>query len=88
MQFNPSQVFPLEGHGAVYPTMRITDHWGILEVSGGALLSPDWKFVRVSAPEDLDGRPLRGRGWTLELNPGWTVAPGGRDGDLMIVTDR
>jgi hypothetical protein len=88
MQFNPSQVFPLEGHGAVYPTMRITDHWGILEVSGGALLSPDWKFVRVSAPEDLDGRPLRGRGWTLELNPGWTVAPGGRVGDLMIVTNR
>src|SRR5690606_38219206 len=36
--FNPSNLVPLPPHGTVYPTLRITDAWGVLEVTDGALL--------------------------------------------------
>jgi hypothetical protein len=44
--------------GTVYPTVRITDKWGILEVYAGALMSPDWKQVTVAAPADPSAQPF------------------------------
>ncbi len=35
---------------AVYPTMRITDSWGVLEASNGALVKSDWSAVVVTEP--------------------------------------
>jgi hypothetical protein len=28
--------------------------------------------------------PIQGDGWTLELNPGWTLIPGERKGDYRL----
>lgn len=30
-------------------------------------MSPDWKQVTVAAPSDPSVHPLRGSGWTLQL---------------------
>ena len=57
VQFNPSNLLALGELGTVYPTMRITDDWGILEVNAGALMSPDWKRVTVAAPADPSAQP-------------------------------
>ncbi len=83
IQFNPSNLQPLDGVGTVYPNMRVTDDWGTLEVEGGAVMSTDWKTVILAAPE-LSGSAPRGPGWTLTLNPGWTLAPGPRAGDYVL----
>ncbi len=45
VQFNPNNLQPLAEHGTVYPTLRIADAWGILTVTGDALLDPSWSRV-------------------------------------------
>ena len=84
VQFNPNNLLALGELGTVYPTMRITDEWGILEVNAGALMSPDWKQVTVAAPSDPSARPLRGSGWTLQLAQGWHLIRGPRPGNFSL----
>jgi hypothetical protein len=50
----------------------------------GALVSPDNQSLVISAPADVQARPLHGPGWELELAPGWTVRPGSRAADYVI----
>jgi hypothetical protein len=73
ISFNPDLVFALPPHGSVYPTLRIVDAWGVLEVSDGALIPDDWAGVTLPGrPERADGH-WRGPGWTLALADGWTL---------------
>lgn len=87
--FNPQTLVPMPPHGVYYPTGTFSANWGRLRVeSGGALLAPDNRSLRVEAPADSDARPLRGNGWVLELQPGWTVRPAARPGSFTVVPDR
>jgi hypothetical protein len=85
---NTSNIVPLEGIGTVTPTATVTDEWGILEVSNGALMihNEGGRVIRVyvSVPADLDARPLKGDGWTLQLDSGWVMTPGQRRGDYVL----
>jgi len=86
-QFNPQTLVPLEGYGTIYPTMRLTDDWGALEIDhGGCLIRNAEKQATVSA-EGVDKAGLSGDGWKLTLNTGWTVKPGARPGDLAVARD-
>ncbi len=83
-QFNPQTLVPLEGQGTIYPTMRLVDDWGALEVeSGGALIAPSAGRATVTAV-GADPEKLKGQGWALTLKPEWTIRPGLRSGDLVI----
>jgi hypothetical protein len=84
VQFNPRTLQAFDPWGVVYPTVRITADFGVLEVSDGALLDKGWKTVTVSAAHVSEGG-LKGDGWTLTLKPHWTVVPGARKGDLETV---
>ncbi len=86
MQFtyNPSNLCPLDTLGTVYPTMRLTDLWGTLDVQNGALLARNMMKVILAAPPDTSVRPVAGDGWVLQLKPGWTIKPGERKGDLVL----
>jgi len=86
IQFDPRTLQPLEGAGTVYGTMRISDEWGILEASNGALMKTDWSAVIIAAPAVSEGSSLKGDGWTLELKPGWKIVPGARKGDYVLVS--
>lgn len=82
-QFNPQTLVPLEGFGTVYPTMRLTDDWGSLEVErDGALVRDEGSLATVSAT-GADPSGLSGDGWTLKLNPGWKIEKDSRPGDLV-----
>jgi hypothetical protein len=83
IQFNPQTLQPLEKLGTVYPTMRISAGWGVLEVNNGALLKSDWSEVSVVAPT-ITGATPKGDGWTLELKPNWKLVPAGRSGDFTL----
>ena len=64
--FDPNRVFPLGTHGVVHPTGTFSGPWGALEVAaGGALVSADYRTVRVALPADGVSR------WTLTVAPGW-----------------
>lgn len=84
IQFNPQNLQPLDELGTVYPTMRVSADWGVLEVQNGALLKPDWSAVSVAAPAAF-GTPLSGDGWTLELKSNWKIVPAERKGDFTLV---
>ena len=82
-QFNPQTLQPLGDLGMVYPTMRLTDDWGALEVEGDALVNQETKVATVSAA-GMDPSKLKGAGWNLTLSKGWIVVPGARKGDLIV----
>jgi hypothetical protein len=84
VQFDPRNLQPLESAGTVYPTMRVSDDWGILDAKDGALMKPDWSAVIVVAPSAVTGSSLKGAGWALELKPGWKIVPGPRKGDFKL----
>ena len=73
ISFDPRNITPLENFGTVYPTMRITDNWGILTVNNGALLDSNWGNVIVSTPTEIGNEIVKGNGWTLELKENWIV---------------
>jgi hypothetical protein len=85
--FNPNTLVALGESGTVYPTGTFSGEWGVLDVaSGGALLAPSNREVRVSAMGMVRDSDLKliGQGWTLELKPGWRVVAGVRTGDLEV----
>jgi len=87
--FDPNQVTPLDENTTIYPTLRVTDVWGMLEVSDGALMKRDQgKFVGVAveAPKDAVGKSgiVEGPGWKLSLSRGWRLAESERKGDLVV----
>jgi hypothetical protein len=84
VQFDPRNLQPLENAGTVYPNMRITDDWGILTATNGALMKSDWSAVIVAAPDASEGSSLKGDGWTLELKSGWKIVPAARKGDFIL----
>lgn len=87
--FDPNQVIPLDENTTIYPTLRVTDVWGVLEVSDGALMKRDQgKFlgVAVEAPKDAVGKSgvIEGPGWKLTLSDGWRLVESERKGDLAV----
>lgn len=87
VSFDPNYLEPFEGGGTVYRTLELTESWGTLRVigGGGALITNDWKQLTLPAPSDRKARPLTGDGWTLTLNPDWSLEPAARTGDWKVV---
>lgn len=75
--------------GRTVHTERVLEaRWGVLRVSGGAVLEDaSTGTARVSL---LDAAPDResGPGWTLVRAPGWRLVPGAREGDLALRADQ
>ncbi len=75
LSFDFQNVIPLdEDEGIVYPSIQISDQWGILTVEGGgALLRSDWRWVIVSEPLEIMGDKVTGEGWEIKLNQGYFI---------------
>lgn len=73
VSFDPRNIMPVEYQGTVYPTIRVTDTWGILTVENGALMSSIWDKISVTIPLEMENKNIRGDGWTLELRDGYAV---------------
>ncbi len=82
--FNPNNLAAMDTLGTLYPTGTFSAPWGTVEVTDGALVSSDYRLLRLQAPKDAVAptqRKVTGPGWTLELNPGWHLVAGPRPGD-------
>ena len=84
ISFDPRNIVPLEGYGTVYPTMRVYDNWGILTVTGGALLGSNWDKVTLSEPTLITSDKVSGNGWVLELNKDYIVEKNSSDGNYHL----
>ncbi|WP_281323042.1 hypothetical protein [Flavobacterium aestivum] len=84
VSFDPRNILPLEGKGTVYPNIRVTDNWGILEVKNGALMSSNWDKISTSIPLKDDGKIINGDGWTLELKDGYSVIKNENTGNYIL----
>jgi hypothetical protein len=86
--FDPTEVIPIDDNNSIYATIRVTENWGILEVSNGALMVREQgrpARVVVEAPQDYAGKSeISGNGWKLKLAAGWAVMRGERPGDLTV----
>lgn len=83
-RFDPRTSVPFKDLGTIYPTMRVVDTWGILNVTKGGGLIADWKKVVVSAPIEITDSLVKGEGWTIELNKGWKVVKDGKNYTLKM----
>ncbi len=92
--FDPNDVMAVDASNTVYPTMRLVDTWGILEVSKGAWLTRDdaglLHRAQVLAPRPVStsgpsSGSIDGEGWSLTLNDGWKIVAGERAGDFAVV---
>jgi len=73
ISFDPRNLMPMEGYGTVYPTLRLSDNWGILTATEGALLGTNWDRVTVSEPAIIGKEKVSGKGWSIDLNKGYVV---------------
>ena len=87
LSFQSDELTTLPGVGLVYHRVVVRATWGTLRVdSGGALthLDANGNATDVAVAAPASGVAARsGDGWSLELAPGWELAPGERAGDLV-----
>ncbi len=83
ISYNPGTLIPYRDIGTVYPTLRVTDNWGVLSVEKGALVSKNWNKVVVTEPLKFTDT-ISGNGWKLILNDGWKIE---KDGNNFILRD-
>jgi len=85
VSFDPRNILPVADKGTVYPNIRVTDNWGILEVKNGALMSPDWSKISVSTPTKTEEQKVEGDGWTLLLKDSYTVKKDEKTNNYRII---
>src|SRR4029079_19348142 len=85
--FDQNGATPLQDVGTVFESSRVTDDWGVVDVSSGGVLMRRSNglidAVVLSAPAG-DAPPTSGDGWKLDLAPGWSVVRGARTGDWIV----
>ncbi|MGH1516624.1 hypothetical protein [Chryseobacterium sp. JK1] len=88
VSFDPRNIVPIDNKGTVYPTIRVTDLWGVLTVEKGALMSPNWDRISISNPVAIDGKKISGDGWKLDLADGYSVSKDEATGNYRIVKNK
>jgi hypothetical protein len=91
--YDPTELIGFDLQSTVYPSGNFSAPWGKLTIDhGGVLVQNDFSRIRISAPTAsiLGGaREVKGDGWTLVLNPGWSLRPDvSRSGSFVVIRDR
>jgi hypothetical protein len=81
--FASAGITPIAGEGTVYMTYRTTSDWGTFEASS-VLVDMDRGRLIVPAPASVEGKNLKGDGWTLAISDGWVIRPGPRTSDFQL----
>jgi hypothetical protein len=82
--FDPNNVVAVDENSTVYPSLNVSDDWGVLKAEGGAMLVREKGMItRLVLPAPAAGA-TKGDGWELNLKPGWELVPGERSGDVML----
>lgn len=92
LMVKPHEITTLDKDLRVYRTLEAQAIWGKLEVSAGGVLAhlhPNGVPRELVVPGPASPAPGRqvwaGNGWVLQLVDGWSLGPGEREGDLLLV---
>jgi hypothetical protein len=91
--YDPTELIGFDLQSTVYPSGNFSAPWGKLTVDhGGVLVQNDFSRIRIAAPSSptaAEAREINGDGWTLVLNPGWSLrADSSRAGNLVAAKVR
>jgi hypothetical protein len=91
--YDPTELIAFDLQSTVYPAGDFSAPWGKLIVDhGGVLVQNDFSRIRVNAlasPVVGNASEIKGDGWTLVLNPGWSLrADSSRPGSFVADRDR
>ena len=76
------------GVGTVlFRQFTLSARWGRLDANNGVLRAADGTTLSVPVTEPLEGRTLKGEGWSATLNSGWVVRPAARPGSFVLVRE-
>lgn len=84
--FGSAGITAIAGEGTIYMMYRTTAEWGTLEASA-VLVDNERGKLTVPAPAAVEGKALKGDGWTLSIADGWVIRPGPRGGDFQLVRE-
>jgi hypothetical protein len=85
--YDPTNLEAVDGVGTYYPTLTVSDEWGVLNVRNGAMMIREGERparVHLSAAALEQSDRLRGIGWELSLTPGWALVPSYREGNFEL----
>ncbi|HEX9607359.1 MAG TPA: hypothetical protein VF962_09030, partial [Gemmatimonadaceae bacterium] len=90
--YDPTELIGFDLQSTVYPSGSFSAPWGKLTVDhGGVLVQNDFSRIRVGAPASPvagNTSEIKGDGWTLVLNPGWSLrADSSRPGSFIADKD-
>lgn len=82
--FDPLQLYPFDTLGTIFPIMRVTDNWGVLDVdSCGVLMNKEWSKITASHPQKITDSLITGNGWRLKLDALWKLEKAGNGYRVM-----
>ena len=85
ISYDTRYIVTIEDLGFVYPTMKATDTWGVLDIKDvGGFLNPEKNKVIITIPTKVDGNNISGEGWTLELNNDFTIDKDEKTGNYFL----
>jgi len=77
--YDPTELVGFNLQSTVYPSGNFSAPWGKLTVDqGGVLVQNDFSWIRIGLPSAAiaaGAREIKGDGWTLALNPAWSLRP-------------
>ena len=91
--YDPTELIGFDLSSTIYPSGNFSAPWGKLTVErGGVLVQNDFSRIRIGAPAAPVGagrKEVKGDGWTLILNSGWSLrADSSRPGSFVATQDR
>lgn len=91
--YDPTELIGFDFYSTVYPFGNFSAPWGKLSVErGGVLVRNDFSQIRIGVtgtPVIAEAKEIKGDGWTLVLNPGWSLRPDpSRPGSFNAQKDR
>jgi len=91
--YDPTELVGFDLQSTVYPSGSFSASWGKLTVDhGGVLVQNLFSWIKIglpSTPIAPGAREMNGEGWTLVLNPGWTLqGDPSRPGSLVAKSNR
>jgi hypothetical protein len=91
--YDPTELVGFDLKSTVYPSGNFSAPWGKLTVEkGGVLVQNDFSRITIGAPAApvaANASEIKGDGWTLVVNPGWSLrADPSRTGSLVVIRNR
>ena len=91
--YDPTELIAFDLYSTIYPSGNFSAPWGKLTVErGGVLVQNDFSRIRIGTPAvpvAAGAKEILGDGWTLVLNPRWSLrADSSRPGGFVVTQDR